>query len=167
MSNVLPTTMTAFNEITNSMVPKQVYGTMHSASFYKLTSEVMDVICEHAPLQPNNPEIMFGIHELRAEAPKPSGSSVFNAHFPHFAYEIIPMVSSKGSMDDALEWGRRFHEALLKTDPANVCPAVYVSFIPSKEMDVKAIFGRKYEPLRLAKKQFDPHNRFNTALVQP
>ncbi|KAJ6084653.1 hypothetical protein N7486_011453 [Penicillium sp. IBT 16267x] len=68
VNTVMPTTLTAFNEIMDSLVPKKVFGSMYAATFYTLTPEVVNVISKHVPLQPSSPDVMYGIHEPRAGA---------------------------------------------------------------------------------------------------
>lgn len=78
MGTVTAQSFAAFNVITASMVPKNAYGSIFSLGLHQLTPEVLDVMIEHATLQPDNPEVMSGIHELRAESPKPSLDNVFS-----------------------------------------------------------------------------------------
>ncbi|KAJ6015947.1 hypothetical protein N7540_010538 [Penicillium herquei] len=166
MATVAPTTIAAFNEVTNSMVPRKAYGTIHAPIFRCLTPKVVDVICQHGPLQPNNPEVLFGIHELRADAPMSSKGSIFNGRQPHFVVEIIPITGSLDTLDETIAWGQKFNDALLGTDAANRLSCNYIPLTPSKDLDIKGIYGSYYETLREIKAELDPDNKFKNALVQ-
>ncbi|KAJ5621833.1 hypothetical protein N7528_005065 [Penicillium herquei] len=166
MSTVAPTTIAAFNEVTNSLVPSKVYGTIHAIPFRSLTPEVVDVICKHAPLQPNHSEVLFGIHELRADAPMPSNGSVFNARQAHVVIQVMPITGSLETLDETIAWGQKFNDALLETDAANRLPCSYIPLTPTKDLDFKGVYGSKYETLRQIKAELDPDNKFKNALVQ-
>ncbi|KAJ5658894.1 hypothetical protein N7507_005345 [Penicillium longicatenatum] len=164
---VIPTTLTAFNDIADSLVPKKVFGSIYAATFYSLTPEVVNVISKHAPLQPNSPDVMYGIHELRDGAPCLETGSVFYSRRPHVILEIIPISQSPDTVDEVVRWAQRFHLELSQTDPANIPPFCYISLTPSRGLDMKAIYGSKHENIKAIKKQYDPLNKFNNALVQP
>lgn len=163
---VKPTTLTAFNEIADSLVPKKVYGSLYTATVYSLTPEVVNVISKHAPLQPNSPDVMYGIHEFRAGTPHLEKGSVFYSHRPHVVIEIMPISQSPETVDEAVTWAQRFHLELSQTDPANIPPFCYIPLTPSRGLDMKAIYGSKYEDIQAIKKQYDLLNKFNNALVQ-
>lgn len=165
MSTVQPTTHKEFGTFANSMVPKHTYGTIFTINLYDLTPEVLDVIGTHAQKQPNNPEVLFGIHELRANGPRePAHDTVFDNRCPHFLIEIIPLASSTEVLAEGVAWGQEFIKALRETDPANIVPARYISLTPSKEVDMENIYGSRYELLKSVKAKFDPQNVFNNAL---
>ncbi|KAJ5730837.1 uncharacterized protein N7483_005345 [Penicillium malachiteum] len=166
MSTVAPTTIAAFNEVTNSMVPKIAYGTIHAPIFRSLTPEVVDVIGKHALLQPNNPEVLFGIHELRADAPMSSNGSIFNARQAHVLIEIIPITGSLDTLYETMAWGQNFNDALLATDAANRLSCSYIPLNPTRDLEFKGIYGSQYETLREIKTELDPDNKFKHALVQ-
>ncbi|KAJ5778768.1 hypothetical protein N7520_002014 [Penicillium odoratum] len=159
------TTLTAFNEVANSMIPEKVYGTIYALIFYSLTPEVVNVIRKHALLQPNSADVMYGIHELRAEAPHSAVGSVFDSRSPHITIEIIPISQSPDIVRE-MTWAENFHLELSRTNPANVPPFSYISLTPSNTLNMKGIFGSKYQDLLMIKKKCDPLNKFNNALVQ-
>lgn len=164
---VEPTTIAEFNEKANSLVPDQIYGTVYTSSFRSLTPEVIEVICKHTPLQPNYPETLFGIHELRPDAPmvSPDGS-IFNSRYPHVIIEVLAMTGSIDTMDEVLVWGQRFHDALMKTDATNIT-VPYIPLTPSDRTDLKAIYGGNFDTLQTIKAEYDPDGVFENALVQP
>lgn len=165
MSTAAPTTMAAFSEATDALVPRRAHGTIFSLNVIDLTPQVLDVMGTHAPLQPNNPEVIFGVHELRADAPPASMGSVFVSRSPHFLIEIIPITTSAEAVDEAVAWGRQFYEALKKTAPANILPA-YLPLTRTEDVDLKAVYGSQYETLKAIKDQYDPDNTFRHALGQ-
>lgn len=166
MGTVVPTTIADFNEAANALVPKKAYGAIASVTFKHLTPEVIDAIIKHAPLQPMNPEVLFGIHEIRAEAPtSESLPSMFINRQPHFLIEIIPMTSSPADVEHVLEWAREFHGALMRTDSANIL-ARYLPFTPASEVDLQSVYGDRLETLGEIKHKYDPQNRFKNGLVQ-
>ncbi|KAJ5698053.1 hypothetical protein N7462_000058 [Penicillium macrosclerotiorum] len=168
MNTVAPTTVAAFNEVTAGLVPQTTYGSMYTADIHELTPEVLDVIGTHAPLQPNR-EVLFGAHELRADTPS-SGTAntntTFDTRIPHFLIEIIPMSSSQNTAGAAIEWGQRFYHALMSTDSANILASTYISLTPSERVDKNAIYGSRYETLKMIKGRYDPQNVFKHSLVQ-
>ena len=119
MNTVTVQSLAAFNAITDSLLPKNAYGSIYSLCLHQLTPEVLDVMAEHAPLQPNNPEVIFGVHELRAEAPRPSLSNCYVNRVPHFTTEVIPMAASAERLEENLAWAQKFIVALKSTDPGN------------------------------------------------
>ncbi|KAJ5893179.1 hypothetical protein N7504_009870 [Penicillium tannophilum] len=163
---VMPTTLTAFNEIADSLVPKKVFGSIYTATAYDLTPEVVNVISKHAPLQPDSPDVMYGIHEFRAGTPYLETGSVFYSHRPHVIIEIIAISQSPERVDEAVKWAQNYHRELAQTDAGNIPPFCYIPLTPSRGLDMKAIYGTKYEDIKAIKKRYDPLNRFRNALVQ-
>lgn len=163
---VMPTTLTAFNEIADSLVPKKVFGSIYTATVYDLTPEVVNVISKHAPLQPDSPDVMYGIHEFRAGTPYLETGSVFYSHRPHVIIEIIAISQSLERVGEAVKWAQNYHRELAQTDAGNIPPFCYIPLTPSRGLDMKAIFGTKYEDIKAIKKRYDPLNRFKNALVQ-
>ena len=165
-STVKPTTMAAFNEMANAMVPPKVYGSVFTPHFHSLTPEVVEVICKHILLQPTNPEVIFGIHELRSGSPMFPEGSIFNTPCPHVVVQIITMSGSSDTVDEVIEWGRKFDQALRETDPANSIPSSYIPLASSEIIDLKATYGDHYETLRAIKAEYDPENKFKNTLIQ-
>lgn len=147
--------MAAFSEPTNALVPKTAHGTIFS----------LDVISTHAPLQPDNPEVIFGVHELCADAPPASMGSVVVSRSPHFLIEINPITTSAEAVDEVVAWAREFYEALKKTSPANILPA-YLPLTRTEDVDLKAVYGSQYEALKAVKNQYEPDNTVRHALGQ-
>jgi hypothetical protein len=167
MSTVQPTTHKDFGAFANSMIPKHTYGTIFTISFYDLTPEVLDVIGTHAKKQPNNPELLFGVHELRHDAPRePTLETVFDNRCAHFLIEIIPLASTSEILTEGIAWGQEFISALRKTDAGNIIPSTYISLTSPKEVDMAKIYGSRYEVLKRIKKQYDPQNVFNNTLTR-
>lgn len=165
ISTVQPTNQKDFGAFANSMIPKHTYGTIFTVNFYDLTPEVLDVIGIHAKKQPINPEVLFGIHELRSDAPRePNIDTVFDNRVSHFLIEIIPLASTPEVLAEALVWGEAFIHALRNTDPMNIVPATYISLTPNKDLNMANIYGSRHETLKRIKKQYDPQNVFNNAL---
>lgn len=167
MSTVQPTTHRDFGAFTNTVIPKHTYGTIFTVNFYDLTPEVLDVIGTHAQRQPNNPEVIFGVHELRHDAPRePTFGTVFDNRCAHYLIEMIPMGSSPEVYAEGLAWAQEFVNALRKTDAANIVPSTYISLTPPKGADMGKIYGSRYETLQRIKEQYDPQNVFKNALPQ-
>lgn len=166
INNVIPTTILDFNKLAASFTQKKTYGTIFCHGFYELTPEVVSVIGVYAESQPDYTGLAFGIHELRSEAPREFTNSVFNAREPHFLVEIVPMISSAEAFNEMLDWGQRFYDALMKTDPANIYPISYIPLTPNERLDTKIVYGDRYETLKRVKEQYDPHNVFKHAVVQ-
>ncbi|KAJ5128222.1 hypothetical protein N7448_001940 [Penicillium atrosanguineum] len=155
-----------FNAITDSMVPKHTYGTMYSLCLHQLTPEVLDVIAEHAPLQPNNPEVIFTAHEVRAEALKPSLTNVFINRIPHFTIEVIPMAASAEKLEENLVWAQKFIAALKSTDPRNFVQSNYPPLTSTNDLDLKMYYGSYYNDLKKIKQQYDPDNVFKHTVIR-
>ncbi|KAF3385530.1 hypothetical protein F1880_001743 [Penicillium rolfsii] len=165
MSTVQPTNQKDFGAFANSLVPKRTYGTIYTINLYDLTPEVLEVIGIHAKRQPNNPELLFGIHELRSDAPRePKIDTVFDNRVPHFLIEIIPLASTPDVFAEGLLSGEAFINALRNTDPSNIVPATYISLTPNKELNMESIYGSRHETLKRIKARYDPRNVFNNAL---
>ncbi|CAI7608296.1 unnamed protein product [Penicillium manginii] len=167
VKNVAPTTILEFSELVATLTEKKSYATIFCPGFYDLTPEVTDVIGTYAKNRPNYPGPAFGIHELRAEAPREFANSVFNARDPHFLVEILALAASPEAFEELREWGQRFYDALMKTDPANVYPISYIPLNPDERLDFRLIYGRRYEILKKAKQQYDPSNAFKHSVVRP
>lgn len=165
--NVAPTTILEFSEVAATLTEKKSYGTIFCPGFYDLTPEVVHVIGTYAQNRPNHPGPALGIHELRAEAPRESANSVFNARDPHFLIEILPLSSFPEVFEELREWGQRFYEALMNTDPANIYPISYIPLNPDERLDFEIIYGDHYETLKKVKQQYDPENAFKYSIVRP
>jgi hypothetical protein len=166
ISTVSPTTMSIFNESTRSIVPQTVYGRSLTCSIRELTPEVVDVMSKHAPLQPNSPATILGIHELRACAPQSQMNTVLDNHGPHFVMELLPTVQDAELLDAALVWAYDLYDALMRTNPANILTSTYLPLTEPEKINMKGIYGEKYEILKRIKRQYDPENVFKLALVQ-
>jgi hypothetical protein len=166
MNTVTAQSFATFGEITESMVPKHAYGSMFSLGLHQLTPEVLDVMAEHAKLQPDNPEVILGIHELRAESPKPSLDNVFVHRVPHFTIEVIPMAASAEKFEENLAWGKKFITALRKTDSSNFLPSTYPPLTDTNDLDLKLNYGSRYDDLKRIKRQYDPENVFKHTVIQ-
>lgn len=165
--NTVPTTtMAGFNEISASLIPKCTHGTIFAVNVHELTPGILDVISIHTALQPNQPPTLFGIHELRAEAPWSPAGSVFATRSPHFLIEIIPMTEEAEALDDVQAWGRNFYNALMKTNPGNINRAAYLPLTRSKDIDLKLTYGSRHETLQKIKQEYDPLNVFKHSLVK-
>ncbi|KAJ5982237.1 hypothetical protein N7451_012337 [Penicillium sp. IBT 35674x] len=88
--------MAAFSLTAENMIPKSVYGTVLTVNVHELTPEIIDVIGLHASLQPDDPAVLFGMHELRACTPRPLMDSVFCTRSPHYVLEVTPIVGDPG-----------------------------------------------------------------------
>ncbi|KAJ5109585.1 hypothetical protein N7532_002230 [Penicillium argentinense] len=167
VNNVVPTTFLEFNELAASFIEKKTWGTIFCPGFYDLTPEVVNVIGTHTENRPNKPGLVFGIHELRREAPRENKNSVFNARDPHFLVEIIPMVSAEEGWEELLAWGQQFYDDLMKTDPANILSTPYLPLTSNERLTSEAVFGDRLEVLKKAKELYDPQNLFKHTIVQP
>ncbi|KAJ5175757.1 uncharacterized protein N7482_001634 [Penicillium canariense] len=165
MSTVGPTTNKDFAVMLNAVIQTHIYGTVFTLNLYDLTPEVLEIIGLYAQKQPNSPHMLFGFHELRPDAPRdPTMDTVFDARCAHFVIEIVPMASSLEVLAEGLVWGQEFYNALRKTNPANILPSTYLSLTPTKDIDMKGIYGSRYETLKRIKEQYDPQNVFKQAL---
>lgn len=167
VKNVTTTTILEFSEVAATITEKTSYATIFCPGFYDLTPEVVDIIGTYAKSRPKYSGPALGIHELRAEAPREFANSVFNARDPHFLVEILPLSSSLEVFEELREWGQRFYDALMKTDPANIYPISYIPLSPDERLDLKVIYGNRYETLKKAKQQYDPKNAFKHSVVRP
>ncbi|CAG8938456.1 unnamed protein product [Penicillium salamii] len=166
MSTVAPTTMSVFNESTKTIAPQSAYGKSLTLSLRELTPEVVEVICKHASLQPNSPATIFGMHELRGCAPQPPLNTLIAHRHPHFVMELLPTVRDADLLDAAVAWAHEFYEDLMKTDPANIMASTYLPLTEPGKVNMKGIFGDKYEFLKVMKHRHDPENVFEHALVR-
>lgn len=166
-TNTVATTVIAdFAEYTAALLPKSTYGSIFAVNVNDLTSEILEIISNHTALQPSTPPILFGIHELRAEAPQSPAGSVFNTRFPHFLIEIVPMTESVETLDGVLSWGQNFHAALMKTNPENINKVAYLPLTKSQDTDFEVVYGSQFETLKKLKENYDPLNVFKHSLVQ-
>lgn len=166
-NHVKQTTILEFNELAASLVQKKTYGTIFCPGVYEMTPEIVNIIGTYAENQPNYPSPVFGLHELRREAPRENWNSVFHARDPHFLIEIIPMVSTMEGWDEMLAWSQQFYDDLMKTDPANILPTPYLPLTPNERLAAGAVYGDRLAILKKAKEQYDPQNLFKHAIVQP
>lgn len=167
LSTVAPTTIAEFNEGSIAVCPREAYGTMFSVNVKNLTLEVLDILGSQGVLQTMTPEAMFGVHEIRAECPVVEPfPSVFNMRESHFVIEIIPIASTAEGAEKAATWARGFYDALMKTDPANILGR-YIPFTPTREIDLRQVYGDRLETLKKIKSEYDPENVFKHALVKP
>ncbi|KAF7714018.1 (R)-6-hydroxynicotine oxidase [Penicillium ucsense] len=167
MSTVQPTTYLDFARFASSMLPPKTYGTIFTINLFDLTPEVLKVIGAHAKKQPNNPEVLLGIHELRANGPTESSSrTVYHNRQPHFLLEILPMASTPELAAEAVAWGEAFRDDLRKTDPSNIVPSSYISLTSPGDSNMESIYGVKYSKLKEIKGLYDPNNVFKSALAQ-
>lgn len=166
MSTVSPTTMAAFNETTKAIAPQAAYGKSLTMSFKDLTPEVINVLCKHAVLQPNSPATILGMHELRECAPKPSMDTLIADRTPHFMMELLPTVRDPDLLDAALVWAEDLYEDLMSTSSDNKLISTYLPLTGPDKVNMRGIYGEKYEVLKLIKHKYDPDNVFEHALAQ-
>ncbi|KAL3488166.1 hypothetical protein BJX62DRAFT_253462 [Aspergillus germanicus] len=145
---------------------KSTQGRMWTTSLRTITGQVADVIADYTSRMPSDPHILFDMHELRACSPsaRPNPDSVFSAREPHFAVEINTIVEDGEKLEEALNWGRAFRDALRKTGAENLFPVQYLSFMREEEVDHEKIFGERVSSLRGLKERFDPDNVFKAAI---
>jgi hypothetical protein len=89
---------------------------------------------------------------------------VFSAREPHFAVEINTIVEDGEKLEEALNWGRDFRDALRKTGAENLFPVQYLSFMREEEVDHEKTFEAHGSFLRDLKKRLDPGNVFKAAI---
>lgn len=167
MNTVQPTTHRDFAKFASSMLPAKTYGTIFTVNLFELTPEVLEVIGIHAKRQPNNPEVLFGIHELRADAPRESSvETVYDNRQPHFLLEMIPMGPSLDILAEATAWAEAFRDDLRRTEPSNIVASTYISLTSPKESVMESIYGVKYQKLKEIKGIYDSRNTFKSALPQ-
>jgi hypothetical protein len=145
---------------------KSTQGRMWTISLRCITGEVADVIAHYTANMPSDPHILFDMHELRACSPsaRPNPDSVFSAREPHFAVEINTIVEDGEKLEEALNWGRDFRDALRKTGAENLFPVQYLSFMREEEVDHEKTFEAHGSFLRDLKKRLDPGNVFKAAI---
>ncbi|KAL2787684.1 hypothetical protein BJX66DRAFT_310377 [Aspergillus keveii] len=145
---------------------KSTQGRMWTISLRSITDEVADVIARYTASMPPDPHILFDMHELRACSPsaRPNAESVFSAREPHFAVEINTIVEDGEKLEEALNWGREFRDALRKTSADNIFPVQYMSFMREEEVDHEKVFGKHVSFLRGLKERFDPDNVLKAAI---
>ncbi|KAJ9232755.1 CAZyme family AA7 [Paecilomyces variotii] len=166
LSTVAPTTIASFTLASENVVPKHAYGKMYTVSVYELTPDIMDVICQHASLHPNDPATFLGLHELRDCTPQPSTDTVVCTRSPHFVFEIGALTTIPEMLDSAIEWGQAFYSAVLNSGSENIMSSAYLPLTEPAKVDMNAIYGDKLEFLRNMKQRYDPRNVFKHALVQ-
>jgi hypothetical protein len=145
---------------------KSTQGRMWTISLRTITDQVADVIAHYTSRMPPDPHILFDMHELRACSPsaRPNPHSVFSAREPQFAVEINTIVEDAEKLEEALNWGREFRDALRKTSAENLFPVQYLSFMREEEVDHENVFGEQVSFLRGLKERFDPDNVFKAAI---
>lgn len=158
--------MAAFNETTKAIAPQAAFGKSLTLSFKDLTSEVINVICKHAVLQPNSPATILGMHELRECAPKPTMDTLIADRTPHFVMELLPTVRDAALLDAALAWAEDLYNDLVSTDPDNKLISTYLPLTEPDRVNMQGIYGDKYQVLKLIKHKYDPDNVFARALAQ-
>lgn len=82
-------------------------GRMWTTSMRKITPEVAGVIAQYTSKMPDDPHILFDMHELRASSPsaRANDDSVFSAREPYFAFEINTIVNDEAKLETTLAWG--------------------------------------------------------------
>lgn len=82
-------------------------GRMWTISMRKITPEVAGVIAQYTSKMPDDPHILFDMHELRASSPsaRANDDSVFSAREPYFAFEINTIVNDEAKLETTLAWG--------------------------------------------------------------
>ncbi|KAJ5757267.1 uncharacterized protein N7511_007449 [Penicillium nucicola] len=166
VSTVAPTDMVTFNEQAQRICHTNTYGLCLTVNLCELTAEIVDVISKYAPLKPSDPSTMFAIHELRACTPRPVMPTVWDTRVPHFVIEILPTVLHADRLDEALEWARSFHNEMMRTDKSNILASTYLPLTEPNKVDMRAIYGSKYQILKRVKQQYDPDNVFRHTVVQ-
>ncbi|KAL2844092.1 hypothetical protein BJY01DRAFT_248337 [Aspergillus pseudoustus] len=165
-STVQETTPRGCLEDADRHFAKTTHGRMWTISMKQITEEVARVIAQYTAKMPDDPHILFDMHQLRACSPsaRPNNDSVFSAREPHFEFEINTIVEDQGKLQVALAWGEDFREALRRTSAENIMPVQYLSFMREEEVDHSRIFGEHLPFLQELKRNLDPDNVFNAAI---
>ncbi|KAJ5313094.1 hypothetical protein PENANT_c018G05250 [Penicillium antarcticum] len=166
VSTVAPTDMMAFNEGAQRICHAHAYGLCLTLNLRQLTAEIVAVISKFAALKPSDPSTMFAIHELRACTPQPIRKNVWDTRSPHFVVEILPTVLDADRLNEALEWAHNFYDEMMGTKSSNILPSTYLPLTEPKKVDMKTMYGNKYETLERIKQEYDPDNVFKHTLVQ-
>ncbi|KAF9885344.1 hypothetical protein FE257_012961 [Aspergillus nanangensis] len=167
-NTVQETTPIAWLEAADKLVSKATQGRVWTINLKTITDEVIEVIGEFLAKMPDDPQMLFDMHELRGCSPSAQSKpdSVFSARESHFMFEILSITGDADRMDEVLEWGKQFQAALLKTNPENILPASYISFLPRDELDMSRAFVDNYQFLLDLKRSCDPGNVFRLAIPQ-
>lgn len=165
MNTVVRSTFPEWLAVTTASLPPAAYATMFCVCFKKLTPEIVDVFATHALKMPSDPGTMFNYHELRGLPSVSHPESLYPERQPHFVSELLAVTPSRERFENTLEWAKKLEEALLKTDPKNLLPTSYISFIDPENVIMREHFKDRYETLEELKKMYDPQNVFKSASV--
>ncbi|KAJ5681342.1 FAD-binding domain-containing protein [Penicillium maclennaniae] len=110
--------------------------------------EVLDVMAEHATLQPDSPEAIFG------------------AHVPHFTVEIFSMAASAEKLQRNLVWAQKSVAALRSTNPKNVVLSTDPPWTPMDDLDLRLTYGSRYDDPKGVKQKHDGGNVFKHTVIQ-
>lgn len=167
MNQVVRSTVSEWLSSTSALVVDRTYGTMLTVFFKKLTPEIVDVFATYALEMPADTGTMFNYHEVRGLPTVSYPETVYPERQPHFLTEILPLTNSPESLENLLKWAKSLQEALLKTDPENLLPTSYISFLdPEKNKSMREVFNDRYETLEELKRLYDPQNIFKFAAVR-
>jgi hypothetical protein len=104
MDAVQESTQIQMMETTEKLVPKQACGKYTTMNLFKLTDDVVDVICDYVEQLPEDPATGFVIYQSRRDAGKSAEASIFAARRPHFMLEFLGVASTFENAKASIAW---------------------------------------------------------------
>lgn len=167
VTTVKTTTLASYVAEITSMIPPIVHaGIFRTVSLRgpRLSDSSIKTFAKHIELQPDTGCLttFHSFHgSLAQTAPMPS---IFKNREAHYVLEMVGLSLSSEDAEAAGTWANGFANEMGKTE-GNL-ESTYLSLTPSKDVDLKKVYGEHLEKLLTLKKELDPKNVFKNTLPQ-
>ncbi|KAM0540821.1 hypothetical protein ACHAPJ_013491 [Fusarium lateritium] len=137
------------------------YGRAWTLNFRHLTSTTAKVLAKYSA-QTQGPGMLVSAQLTRgADGFKPS---VFQPRETHYWLEIVGVSSDPEVEQEAAQWAANLKKELVKSEPTNILDSQYIGFTHDDEVDLKHVYGDRYEELVSLKRRLDPNNIYRNSV---
>lgn len=147
------------------IVPAFAYGAgSRSLIFRNWTPAAIETVGKWMATMPTDYGCGLSIHELKGKSAKPDDTAVFNAREPHYLIEILGAVVDEKNAGEVGAWTRGFQKALAEACGEELLTVQWVAMTPDEDIELRKVYGEKYDEVLRLKEKYDPKNVFRHAL---
>ncbi|KAJ5081478.1 d-lactate dehydrogenase [Penicillium alfredii] len=165
MSTIKTTSLMEYVSEVSSVVPSKVYaGNFQTVNLAGLSvsKSTIEILAKYAETMPPTGALIC-LHYLYGPSVKgQSLPGVFANRKPHQLVEISGLTATPEVADEGKTWVNQFAECIKKTE--GLMEGTYISLTPKEDVDLKKIYGDRFERLLELKREFDPANVFKHTL---
>ena len=165
MDTIISTTMTGYTAALGGLIPSTTYrGSVQAANVrgHQLSEEAIDILAKYGTAMPLTASVA-AFHVLQGYSTRnTSMPSLFRYREPHLMLEIVGVSSTEEGVEECRTWAEGFGREMRAAE--GMLEGVYLPLTPQKTVDLKKVYGEKYERLLELKRKFGPNNVFRNAV---